>query len=113
MESISTSCLINLAFDLSTDWKKLARVLDLADQVQRISEDYRRNVFEQAYRMLQTWKQRNGSLATFQALGEALGKSVMSRKDLAQKYCEGENRDSSKTGRRTRKLKLWFSGFLH
>lgn len=104
MESISTSCLINLAFDLSGDWKKLARVLDLADDVQRICEDYRRNVFEQAYRMLQTWKQRNGSLATYQVLGKALRKSVMSRNDLAQKYCEGENRDPSETGRRLREI---------
>ncbi|XP_078366715.1 uncharacterized protein LOC144650828 isoform X2 [Oculina patagonica] len=97
MESISTSCLINLAFDLSGDWKKLARVLGLADVVERIGEDYKRNVFEQAYRMLRTWMQRNGSLATYQVLGEALRKPVLSRNDLAQKYCEGENRGSSNT----------------
>lgn len=107
MESISTSCLINLAFDLSGDWKKLARVLGLADVVQRIGEDYKRNVFEQAYRMLRTWKQRNGSLATYQVLGEALRKPVLSRNDLAQKYCEGENRGSSNTGKRFGNLTIF------
>ena len=99
MASISTSCLVNLAFDLSSDWRKLARVLNLADVVDRINEDYRRNVFEQAYRMLQIWKQRNGSLATYQVLGDALRKPVISRNDLAQKYFEGENGAPSNTGK--------------
>lgn len=106
MESISTSCLISLALDLSVTWKQLARVLELADEVERISEDYRGNVFEQAYRMLLIWRQRNGSLATFQVLGEALRNPDISRNDLAQKYCENDNRDSSKTGRRFRNLKI-------
>ena len=100
MESIPTSCLVNLAFDLSSDWRKLARVLNLDDVVDRINEDYRRNVFEQAYRMLQIWKQRNGSSATYHVLGEALTKPELSRNDLAQKYCEGENGAYSLTGTR-------------
>ncbi|KAJ7381111.1 hypothetical protein OS493_004709 [Desmophyllum pertusum] len=97
MESVSTSCLIDLAFDLSVDWRKLARALGLANEVQRIGEDYRKNVIEQAYRMLQTWKQRNGTQATYQGLGEALTTQVLSRNDLAQKYCEGGNRGSLET----------------
>lgn len=63
-------------------------------------------MFEQAYRMLLIWRQRNGSLATFQVLGEALRNPDISRNDLAQKYCENDNRDSSKTGRRFRNLKI-------
>lgn len=99
-DEVSTSCLINLALDLSTTWKKLARALALEGEVERIKEDNRRNVSEQAYRMLLTWKQRNGSLATLQVLGEALKKPTVSRKDLAQKYCENDNPDSWETGKR-------------
>ena len=99
-ESIPTSCLIDLAFDLSVDWKTLARVLGLDDEVSRICDDYRRNVFEQAYRMLQTWRRRNGSRATYQLLGEALAHQVVSRNDLAQKYCEGGSRSSLNEGKR-------------
>lgn len=98
MESITTTCLIDLAFDLSVDWKTLARVLGLSEEVSRICDDYKRNVFEQAYRMLQTWKRRNGSQATYQALGEALSHDVVSRNDLAQKYCAGRNRSSLDEG---------------
>lgn len=98
MESITTTCLIDLAFDLSVDWKTLARVLGLSEEVSRICDDYRRNVFEQAYRMLQTWKRKNGSRATFQALGDALSHDVVSRNDLAQRYCAGRNRNSLDEG---------------
>lgn len=38
MESISTSCLISLALDLSVTWKQLARVLELDDEVERIAK---------------------------------------------------------------------------
>jgi len=106
MGSVSTNCLINLALDLSSSWKKLARALKLEDEVERISEDNRRNVSEQAYRMLLIWKQRNGSLATLQVLAEALKKPTVLRKDLAQKYCGNDNTDSSKTGKRFRKSSL-------
>lgn len=106
-DEVSTSCLINLALDLSTTWIKLARALALEGEVERIKEDNRRNVSEQAYRMLLTWKQRNGSLATLQVLGEALKKSTVSRKDLAEKYCENNNPGSWETGKRFRKSSLY------
>ena len=105
MKSITTTCLIDLAFDLSVDWKTLARVLGLSEEVSRICDDYRRNVFEQAYRMLQTWKRRNGSQATYQALGEALSHDVVSRNDLAQKYCAGRNRSSLDEGKRLKSFR--------
>ena len=106
MVSVSLNCLINLALDLCNSWKKLARVLGLEDEVDRIIEDNRGNVSEQAYRMLLIWKQRKGSLATLQVLGEALKKPTVSRRDLAQKYCENDNVDSSKAGKRFRKSSL-------
>jgi len=106
MGSISTNCLINLALDLSTSWKKLARALGLVDEVERIIEDNRGNVSEQAYRMLLSWKQNNGCLATLQVLGEALKKPTVSRNDLAQTYCENDSTDSSNTGKRSRKSSL-------
>lgn len=94
MESITTTCLIDLAFDLSDDWKKLAHVLGLSGEVSRICDDYRRNVFEQAYRMLQTWKGKKGSQATYQVLREALAHEAVLRNDLVQEYCEGRDRSS-------------------
>jgi len=106
MGSISTNCLINLALDLSSSWKKLARALGLGDKVERIIEDNRGNVSEQAYRMLLNWKQSNGSLATLQVLGEALKKSTVLRKDLAQTYCGNDSTGSSNTGKRLRKSTL-------
>ena len=90
MESITTNCLINLAFDLSNDWRELARVLDLSEEVPRICEDYRRNVSEQAYRMLKTWVGKKGSKATYQVLREALAHETVLRNDLVQKYCGGK-----------------------
>ena len=106
-DEVSRSCLINLALDLSTTWKMLARALALEGEVERIKEDNRGNVSEQAYRMLLTWKQKKGSLATLQVLGEALKKPTVSRKDLAQKYCKNDNPGSWETGKRLRKLSLY------
>ena len=112
-DEVSTSCLINLALDLSNTWKKLARALALEGEVERIMEDYRRNVSEQAYRMLLTWKQRNGSLATLRVLGEALKKPTVSRKDLAEKYSENNNPGSWETGKRFRKSIVLFTFRAH
>ena len=105
-DEVSRSCLINLALDLSGIWMKLARALALEDEVERIKEDNRGNVSEQAYRMLLNWKQRKGSLATLQVLGEALEKPTVPRKDLAQKYCKNNNPSSWETGKRFRKSSL-------
>ena len=108
MESITTNCLINLAFDLSNDWRELARVLDLSEEVSRICEDYRRNVFEQAYRMLKTWVGKKGSKATYQVLREALAHETVLRNDLVQKYCEGRNRSSLDEGKRLESSRSFF-----
>jgi len=97
MESVSRICLIELAFDLCADWKKLGYAFCLSNEVDRISQDYRKNVFEQAYRILLAWKQKNGSKATYQALGEALRRRTLTRTDLAEKYCEGGYQGSLKT----------------
>jgi len=100
------SLLIDLALDLSGSWKKLARALGLEDKVERIRTDNENDVTEQAYRMLLAWKQRNGTLATLEVLSEALRKSIVSRRDLAEKYCENNNQGSSKAGKRFRNLKI-------
>ncbi|KAK2566998.1 hypothetical protein P5673_008768 [Acropora cervicornis] len=95
MESVSRLRLIELAFDLCKDWKKLGHVLGLSGKVDRISEDYRKNgVSEQAYRMLQEWKQQKGAEATYEVLGRALRQEPLLRVDLAEKYCEGGRKDS-------------------
>jgi len=106
MESVSTDFLIDLALDLTGDWVKLARALGLEDKVERISRDNENNVAEQAYRMLLAWKERNGTLATLEVLSEGLRKPTVSRRDLAQKYCENYNKGSSNAGKRFRNLKI-------
>ena len=98
MESISRRCLIELACDLCSDWKKLGYVLGLSKEVEQIKQDYKKNVVEQAYRSLQAWREKNGSKATYQSLGAALRQETVSRIDLAEKYCEGGNQGSSETG---------------
>ena len=104
MAVISTIFLIDLAFDVSNTWKKLARApaLGLGDDVDTISENYSGNVVEQAYRMLLSWKQGNGASATLQVLSEALKDPIVARSDLARKYCENDYRSSWNTGKRFR-----------
>lgn len=90
MESIATISLINLALDLSIDWKMLGRYLKLHQEVSSICVDYE-EVAEQAYRMLQLWRGKNGTQATYQALGKAL--KQVPRNDLVEDYCIGKNKD--------------------
>ena len=100
MESVSGRCMIDIAFDLCRDWKKFGHVNGLSKEVEQIDQDYRRNVFEQAYRILQAWKQKKGSRANYQELGESFRSGTLLRIDLAEKYCEGRNQIPSKTGNR-------------
>ena len=106
MESVSTLCLIELALDLCSEWKKLGYVLGLEYRdADRIFQDYRKNgVAEQAYRMLREWQAKNGSKATYEVLGNALRGAPVVRVDLAEKYCDGGFRDTSneRTGTCTR-----------
>ena len=44
------------------------------------------NVFEKGYRMLMTWKQRDGSAATYRILGAALQHKLVNRRDLAENF---------------------------
>ena len=100
MESVSTLCLIELAFDLCSDWKKLSYVLGFEYRdTDRICQDYGQNgVAEKAYRMLREWQAKNGSKATYEVLGNALRGEPVVRVDLAEKYCDGGFRDTSNKG---------------
>ena len=100
MESVSRRCIIDIACDLCRDWKKFGYVNGLSKEVEQIDQDYKRNVFEQAYRILQAWKQKKGSRANYQELGESFRSGTLLRIDLAEKYCEGRNQSPSKTGNR-------------
>ncbi|PFX26467.1 hypothetical protein AWC38_SpisGene8846 [Stylophora pistillata] len=101
MESIATISLINLALDLSIDWKMLGRYLKLHQEVSSICADYE-EVAEQAYRMLQLWRGKNGTQATYQALGKAL--KQVPRNDLVEDYCIGKNKDFLDQGEGTTPL---------
>ena len=71
-------------------WRQLGRRL-LKDEAAliRIDNDYRESQ-EKAYKMLERWKQSNGSRATFRVLYNALSNEVVNRKDLAEKFCCSE-----------------------
>lgn len=100
MESVSRRCMIDIACELCRDWKKFGYVNGLSKEVEQIDQDYKRNVFEQAYRILQAWQQKKGSRANYQELGESFRSGTLLRIDLAEKYCEGRNQSPFNTGNR-------------
>ena len=68
-----------------TDWIRLARVLRFKGRDMEEIESRYKNVFEKTSRMLQQWKEMNGSAATYAVLRDALGHPFVGRKDLADK----------------------------
>ena len=68
-----------------TDWIRLARVLRFTGRDMEEIESRYKNIFEKTSRMLQQWKEMNGSAATYAVLRDALGHPFVGRKDLADK----------------------------
>ena len=68
-----------------TDWIRLARVLRFKGRDMEEIESRYKNIFEKTSRMLQQWKEMNGSAATYAVLRDALGHPFVGRKDLADK----------------------------
>ena len=67
-----------------TDWIALARILRI--KARAINEIQRtdKNIFGKTYRMLQQWKEMNGSAATYMVLRDALRHPFVGRGDLAR-----------------------------
>ena len=80
--------LSRLAHEIPSEWKNLGGLLGISNA--RITAFERQNqydIFEQAYKMLQHWKQSKARRATYKVLFDALSDELVDRGDLAVKYC--------------------------
>ena len=69
------------------NWKPLARRLRfLAVEIEEFNNG-NRQFSEKAYRMLISWKRREGFGATYRALYDALCHPLIMRRDLAEEFC--------------------------
>ena len=76
-----------MGLDIAEKWKSLGRRLDVSDaELEGIDQGY--NVLrEKGYQMLKCWTETKGSTATYQALCAGLIDRLVTRQDLAEKYC--------------------------
>lgn len=76
-----------LSLNIAEGWKSLGRRLKIDDALltsfDRENEEYR----EKSYKMLLHWRNREGSLATYQLLYQALCHELVNRRDLAENLC--------------------------
>ncbi|XP_078357696.1 p53-induced death domain-containing protein 1-like [Oculina patagonica] len=68
-------------------WKSLGRRLGFDEARLTAFERENHSLSEQAYKMLLSWKERNGRCATFEVLYKALTHELVNRRDLAERYC--------------------------
>ena len=99
MGQVSKDCVIALAVEVGKDCRTLGIVLGLEDRVvERISQNYKTDVWEKAYRILREWQEQNGSEATYDVLAKALRNQTVGRVDLAekcQKRMRGDTRNAN------------------
>ena len=99
MEQVSKDCVIALAVEVGKDWKRIGIVLGLGYRVvDRISQNYKTDVWERAYRILREWQEQKGSQATCERLVEALSHQTVRRLDLAEKvdnWTSGDTRNAN------------------
>ena len=88
MEDSPTDVVLeNLSKKISNDWRTLGRRLNFNEAKLRQFDDGHKQISEKAYFMLIAWKQRDGSVATYSVLNQALCDPLVERKDLAQEFC--------------------------
>lgn len=72
---------------IAGDWMKLGRKLDIDQpKLDDIKQLYP-HLDEKAFRMLEHWREKNGSAATYLVLSAALCDKYVGHLDLAQKIC--------------------------
>ena len=69
------------------NWRSLARRLQFSEMEMAQFDKGNENVSETVYTMLMAWKHREGSLATYGVLYDALCHPLVNRHDLAYKFC--------------------------
>ena len=77
----------NLSRKVPNDWRTLGRRLNFNEAKLQEFDDSHKQISEKAYAMLLAWKQRDGSVATYSVLNQALCDPLVERKDLAQEFC--------------------------
>ena len=80
-----------LSLDLADSWEAVARRLKFKDaEIQGFM--YNRQSYPRIQlEMLQTWKQKRGSKATYLVLFHALCDEFVNRRDLAEMFCVSNN----------------------
>ena len=74
----STFCTVLSFADVLKGWKNLARELDVSEaDIANIRHNNSNELKEQAYQMLEHWKQKEGKEATVEYLQQALLRSSM------------------------------------
>lgn len=76
-----------LSLKLGDSWKPLARRLEFKDTDIEGFESTKKTYTGKILTMLQKWKQKLGSDATYKVLWDALCHDFVGRKDLAEKFC--------------------------
>ena len=76
-----------LANQIINEWKTLGRRLLKSEALLDAIDKDNDKCSEKAYKMLLKWKAVKGSDATFRVLYDALCHCLVSRKDLAEKFC--------------------------
>ena len=76
-----------LSYRLGERWRTLARRLTIKESSIDYFQRDNAEITERAYRMLEHWKERNGSEATYQVLHDALSNELVGGKDLAEEFC--------------------------
>ena len=77
----------NLSRNVPNDWRMLGRRLNFNEAKLQEFDNSHEQISEKAYAMLLAWKQRDGSVATYSVLNQALCDPLVERKDLAQEFC--------------------------
>lgn len=84
---MATEELESLSVGLGETWKSLApKLLFSVVEIEAFDEANVR-LREKAYRMLRSWKEREGSHATYQVLHDALSHELVQRRDLVERFC--------------------------
>ena len=76
-----------LAVDNGENWKKRGRRLGVGDKKPEELDQRHDQMSEKAYQVLKHWWQKNGRVATYEALCDGLLDDLVQRKDLAETFC--------------------------
>ena len=78
-----------LSLKLSASWKSLARRLKFDEASVTVFHKENEELTEKALSMLQMWKAKYGSGATFRVLHDALCHELVCQRELAEQFCYG------------------------